>query len=150
MACTIACSKGVLSQLSPEALNALKSLTTAASLALSTLKVSKQALSANMDIQIAPLLLKKSAIDKMVGTLRDGVHIIPANLASQCPPLGSINTALETAVLGSVEGALNLGFDIDRMLGIKAGISAEISAIDSAATFFQTITDCVNEVLSGT
>ena len=150
MACTVACAKTALSVLPPEVLNALKSLASAASAALNTLKISKKALSANMDIQIAPLLLKKQVIDQVVGDLRNAVHIVPANVVLQCPPLGQINTALETAVLGNVEGALNLDFDINNMLSIKAGISAEIATIDAASSFFQGITDCINEVLSGT
>lgn len=148
MACTIQCAAPVLSQLPKEALNALIGLANTANTALSALKINKQLLSLNMDIQLGPLLAKQAIVKAAIGDLQSATQVVPSNFILQCPPLGAINTSLQTALLGPIENALNINFDIGRLTGIKIGISSEIAQIDAAQTFFQGIIDCANEALS--
>lgn len=148
MACQIACAGPVFAQLPTSALHAILSLSDSAQAALTAFKLKKEAISLNMDIQLAPLQAKQAVLTKAIGDLRQQVQVIPPNLVVQCPPLGNINTALETALLGPLESAENILFNINRLSSIKSGLIAEIAQVDDAITFFKSVSTCVNEALS--
>jgi len=149
MACTSACAKTAFAALPKEAVSAIKDLALAANTALNLLKLSKQSMTLNIDVALAPLQIKRDIISGAISGIREKTHIIPTTTIAKCPDLGAINTLLEVAIVGQLEAVSNLVFDIDSLTASKASVIAEISQIDTAIEFFTNMTECLNEVLNG-
>ncbi len=148
MACTLNCAKVIFAQIPKEALTTIKEVSAAAKTALSTLKLSKQAIMLNMDVSLVPLTAKRMILEQAISTIRGKTRVIPPELVLQCPQVGAINTLLEASLVGSLEGVSNMIFDIERLQSLKFTLSAEIDQIDIATDFFTEITECIDEVLN--
>lgn len=142
------CAENVLGQLPKEGLNALKSLISTAKNGLTTLKTTKQAMSANLDISLVPLQLKKAALEEGISIIRKGTNIIPQDLILQCPDIGAVNTIIEKAISSPLETLSNMVFDINRLLSQKSATNAEIAQIDDATKFLGDLEDAVDKVLN--
>lgn len=150
MAVSIPCAKLVLPQFPKEVLNAIKSIASSAKTGLQTLKATKQELILSMDIALAPLQAKKSALDALLSQAREATKIIPAEMVVQCPQLGAINTVFESALVGQLEGAANIVFDVNRLTSIKTDLNAQLSQIDDGIEFLDAVVESIDEVLSTT
>lgn len=142
------CAENVLKQLPTEGLNAIKNLISTAKNGLTTLKTSKQAMSANLDISLVPLQLKKTALEEGISIIRKGTNIIPQDLILQCPDIGAVNTIIEKAISSPLEALTNMVFDINRLLAQKSSTNAEIAQIDDATKFLSDLEDAVDKVLN--
>lgn len=145
----IPCAKVVLAQLPSEVLSAIKSICDAAKTGLQTLKTGYQSLQVSIDIDLFPLKLKKTALDKIISEAREKAKIIPAEMVIQCPQLGAINTTIEGAIVGQLEGIANIVFDIDRLTSVKIGYTAQVEQVDSALEFLDAVVAAIDEVLGG-
>lgn len=148
MACSIACAGAVFAQLPKEALVVMKEVSNTAKTSLNGLKVAKNALKLSLDISLLPLQIKRNALEAIIGDLRGKTRVIPSNLVLQCPQLGGINTALESALLSPLENVSNIIFEIDNLLSSKIQLQAEISQIDAAVAFFDSVIGCLDEALA--
>ncbi len=148
MTCSFPCAGLVFAQLPREALTTIKQVCTTAKEAMEALKLAKQAASLNMDVSLAPLLAKKVALEAAISEVRSKTKVIPQSLVIQCPQVGLINTLLESALSGALDGVTNLIFDIDRLQSLKLSVTAEILQLDEAMAFFDQIMECLDEVLN--
>jgi hypothetical protein len=148
MAIEIPCAKSALAQLEHEVLQAIREIATAAKTSLLALKAQKEALLVSLDISLIPLQVQKQALDSLIETARSNSKIIPTDLVLACPQLGSINTTLEAALLGQLEGVQNLVFDIDRLISEKNITNAQISQFQTGADFLDAIIAAIDDILS--
>lgn len=145
----MSCALEALKLLPKEVLSSMSQLSSAARSSLVVLKAQKTALARSLDIQLIPLQAKKLVLDKVVGGLRESTKVVPTETLLKCPELGKVNIMLEQSIVGSVEGALNTVFEIDRMLSLKAEVNASISEIDSAIAYFDTLIADIDAALVG-
>lgn len=149
MAIEIPCAEAALSRLPPEVLQAIKSVASTAKTGLQGLRQQYNAARANIDINLAPLELKKAALEKLLNAAKDQLKIVPAELVAQCPQLGTLNTTLSTALLSPVENIETIVFDIDRLNSVKADFNAKLDSVDSGIEFLEAIVDAIDNILGG-
>ena len=146
----IPCAVGVFNQMEDDVLNAIKAIILSAKSELVALKAQKEALSLSIDYQLIPLQAKRIALDTLISEARSKTKIIPPYLVTQCPALGSINTTLEAALMGRLEGAENLLFETDRLISEKTATQAQATQLDAGAKFLDDVVETIDEVLSTT
>lgn len=142
------CAVDVLKQLPKEGLKELKSLISTAKTGLNTLKTTKQALSANIDVSLIPLKLKKAALEEAISIIRSGTNVIPQDLVIQCPDVGAINSVIEKAISSPLEALNNMLFDINRLLSQKSSTTGEIAQIDASVKYLDDLGKAIDEVLN--
>lgn len=149
MAVEIPCAEAVLAQLPTEVLQAIKGIVSTAKLGLEGLKIQYAAAKLNIDINLAPLTLKKAVLDKILTLAKNQIKIIPTELVAQCPQLGILNTTLSNALLSPIENIETIIFDIDRLSSVKADFNAKIDTIDSGIEFLDAVVESIDSILGG-
>lgn len=144
----MSCVTSALKALPVETLKALSGLCDSAMAGLNIIKAQKQALLAHLDVQLIPMKAKQQLLNGAVNGIRQKVMIIPTETILMCPELGNINTMLEQAIVGQVEGFLNAAFEVDRMVSIHAEVSASLEDVDNAISYFESLVVDIKQVLS--
>lgn len=141
------CTKNALKTIGREPLIALYNSCTVSKRMLYEAKADLNDMSRSLDAMIEPLLARRSALESIVNATFESLRLIPSDVVAMCPQLGEINAQTNIAVSIPYRNAMDSLDQINRMLSIQAETTHEISRIDVAIQFFESLQADISDLL---
>jgi hypothetical protein len=142
------CATTAFNALPDSSLNAIKaSLTTTINVANAQIVMFNTRI-LNLDIILAPLFIKRDAINSILETYQNQVSILSTNITYGCPALGTANEYAQSILNSVMTQAKRILAEINRTQAIKLRYQQYVDKLQTSITFLQRIQASIDNVLA--